>query len=121
MSRQDLIATRVAYLTVVHVCACVRVWWGQHSTDSSATVCLPSLILVIQIWRVCVRVSVCFVLLGVCVLCHLCAFCQFLWVCVCTELIKSLRSFLKVGFDPHPHMRVPGMPPSLTGIPGGKP
>uniref|UniRef100_A0A7N8XYF4 Transducin-like enhancer protein 1 n=1 Tax=Mastacembelus armatus TaxID=205130 RepID=A0A7N8XYF4_9TELE len=27
----------------------------------------------------------------------------------------------KVGFDPHPHMRVPGMPPSLTGIPGGKP
>uniref|UniRef100_A0A669BYB0 Transducin-like enhancer protein 1 n=1 Tax=Oreochromis niloticus TaxID=8128 RepID=A0A669BYB0_ORENI len=26
-----------------------------------------------------------------------------------------------VGFDPHPHMRVPGMPPSLTGIPGGKP
>lgn len=28
---------------------------------------------------------------------------------------------LQVGFDPHPHMRVPGMPPSLTGIPGGKP
>uniref|UniRef100_A0A3B3WQS2 Groucho/TLE N-terminal Q-rich domain-containing protein n=1 Tax=Poecilia mexicana TaxID=48701 RepID=A0A3B3WQS2_9TELE len=26
-----------------------------------------------------------------------------------------------VGFDPHPHMRVPGMPPSLAGIPGGKP
>ncbi|GCB73977.1 hypothetical protein scyTo_0003061 [Scyliorhinus torazame] len=26
-----------------------------------------------------------------------------------------------VGFDPHPHMRVPGMPPNLTGIPGGKP
>uniref|UniRef100_A0A8C4HS83 Groucho/TLE N-terminal Q-rich domain-containing protein n=1 Tax=Dicentrarchus labrax TaxID=13489 RepID=A0A8C4HS83_DICLA len=26
-----------------------------------------------------------------------------------------------VSFDPHPHMRVPGMPPSLTGIPGGKP
>uniref|UniRef100_A0A8C8FK33 Groucho/TLE N-terminal Q-rich domain-containing protein n=1 Tax=Oncorhynchus tshawytscha TaxID=74940 RepID=A0A8C8FK33_ONCTS len=26
-----------------------------------------------------------------------------------------------VGFDPHPHMRVPGMPPSLSGIPGGKP
>uniref|UniRef100_A0A3P8V5P6 Transducin-like enhancer protein 1 n=1 Tax=Cynoglossus semilaevis TaxID=244447 RepID=A0A3P8V5P6_CYNSE len=26
-----------------------------------------------------------------------------------------------VGFDPHPHMRVPGIPPSLTGIPGGKP
>uniref|UniRef100_A0A8C7JH23 Transducin-like enhancer protein 1 n=1 Tax=Oncorhynchus kisutch TaxID=8019 RepID=A0A8C7JH23_ONCKI len=25
------------------------------------------------------------------------------------------------GFDPHPHMRVPGMPPSLSGIPGGKP
>uniref|UniRef100_A0A668AXD9 Transducin-like enhancer protein 1 n=1 Tax=Myripristis murdjan TaxID=586833 RepID=A0A668AXD9_9TELE len=28
---------------------------------------------------------------------------------------------VSVGFDPHPHMRVPGMPPSLTGIPGGKP
>ncbi|KAM4707650.1 transducin-like enhancer protein 4 isoform 5-T5 [Discoglossus pictus] len=26
-----------------------------------------------------------------------------------------------VGFDPHHHMRVPGMPPNLTGIPGGKP
>uniref|UniRef100_A0A4W3ILU6 Groucho/TLE N-terminal Q-rich domain-containing protein n=1 Tax=Callorhinchus milii TaxID=7868 RepID=A0A4W3ILU6_CALMI len=26
-----------------------------------------------------------------------------------------------VGFDPHSHMRVPGMPPNLTGIPGGKP
>ncbi|XP_034726995.1 transducin-like enhancer protein 1 isoform X1 [Etheostoma cragini] len=26
-----------------------------------------------------------------------------------------------VGFDPHSHMRVPGMPPSLSGIPGGKP
>uniref|UniRef100_A0A8C0FJV7 TLE family member 4, transcriptional corepressor n=1 Tax=Bubo bubo TaxID=30461 RepID=A0A8C0FJV7_BUBBB len=26
-----------------------------------------------------------------------------------------------VGFDPHHHMRVPGIPPSLTGIPGGKP
>ncbi|KAJ8285419.1 hypothetical protein GJAV_G00026590 [Gymnothorax javanicus] len=26
-----------------------------------------------------------------------------------------------VGFDPHPHMRVPGMPPNLPGIPGGKP
>uniref|UniRef100_A0A8C4RIS5 TLE family member 1, transcriptional corepressor n=1 Tax=Erpetoichthys calabaricus TaxID=27687 RepID=A0A8C4RIS5_ERPCA len=26
-----------------------------------------------------------------------------------------------VGFDPHPHMRVPGIPPSLAGIPGGKP
>ncbi|XP_041756220.1 transducin-like enhancer protein 1 isoform X6 [Coregonus clupeaformis] len=26
-----------------------------------------------------------------------------------------------VGFDPHPHMRVPGMPPSLSAIPGGKP
>ncbi|XP_069786471.1 transducin-like enhancer protein 1 isoform X6 [Narcine bancroftii] len=26
-----------------------------------------------------------------------------------------------VGFDPHPHMRVPAMPPNLTGIPGGKP
>uniref|UniRef100_A0A4W5QW57 Groucho/TLE N-terminal Q-rich domain-containing protein n=1 Tax=Hucho hucho TaxID=62062 RepID=A0A4W5QW57_9TELE len=25
------------------------------------------------------------------------------------------------SFDPHPHMRVPGMPPSLSGIPGGKP
>uniref|UniRef100_A0A4W3HXD3 TLE family member 4, transcriptional corepressor n=1 Tax=Callorhinchus milii TaxID=7868 RepID=A0A4W3HXD3_CALMI len=25
-----------------------------------------------------------------------------------------------VGFDPH-HMRVPGIPPNLTGIPGGKP
>ncbi|KPP79016.1 hypothetical protein Z043_101436 [Scleropages formosus] len=26
-----------------------------------------------------------------------------------------------VGFDPHPHMRVPGIPPNLPGIPGGKP
>uniref|UniRef100_A0A8C5M8H7 TLE family member 1, transcriptional corepressor n=1 Tax=Leptobrachium leishanense TaxID=445787 RepID=A0A8C5M8H7_9ANUR len=26
-----------------------------------------------------------------------------------------------VGFDPPPHMRVPGMPPNLAGIPGGKP
>uniref|UniRef100_A0A6I8SP89 Transducin like enhancer of split 1 n=1 Tax=Xenopus tropicalis TaxID=8364 RepID=A0A6I8SP89_XENTR len=25
------------------------------------------------------------------------------------------------GFDPPPHMRVPGMPPNLAGIPGGKP
>ena len=29
--------------------------------------------------------------------------------------------FFKVGFDPHSHMRVAGLPPSLTGIPGGKP
>ncbi|XP_006717327.1 transducin-like enhancer protein 4 isoform X5 [Homo sapiens] len=26
-----------------------------------------------------------------------------------------------VGFDPHHHMRVPAIPPNLTGIPGGKP
>uniref|UniRef100_W5MUQ2 TLE family member 4, transcriptional corepressor n=1 Tax=Lepisosteus oculatus TaxID=7918 RepID=W5MUQ2_LEPOC len=26
-----------------------------------------------------------------------------------------------VGFDPHHHMRVPGIPPNLSGIPGGKP
>uniref|UniRef100_A0ACB8ERU2 Transducin-like enhancer protein 1 n=1 Tax=Sphaerodactylus townsendi TaxID=933632 RepID=A0ACB8ERU2_9SAUR len=26
-----------------------------------------------------------------------------------------------VGFDPPPHMRVPGIPPNLAGIPGGKP
>ncbi|KFW91362.1 Transducin-like enhancer protein 4, partial [Phalacrocorax carbo] len=26
-----------------------------------------------------------------------------------------------VGFDPHHHMRVPGIPPNLAGIPGGKP
>uniref|UniRef100_A0A8C7DC13 Groucho/TLE N-terminal Q-rich domain-containing protein n=1 Tax=Oncorhynchus kisutch TaxID=8019 RepID=A0A8C7DC13_ONCKI len=26
-----------------------------------------------------------------------------------------------VGFDPHHHMRVPGLPPNLSGIPGGKP
>ncbi|CAJ0947865.1 unnamed protein product [Ranitomeya imitator] len=26
-----------------------------------------------------------------------------------------------VGFDPHHHMRVSGIPPNLTGIPGGKP
>lgn len=51
----------------------------------------------------------------------LCAFCLCPWACVCTVLIKCLYSLLKVGFDPHPHMRVPGMPPSLTGIPGGKP
>lgn len=25
------------------------------------------------------------------------------------------------GFDPHPHMRAPGLPTSLTSIPGGKP
>uniref|UniRef100_A0A8B9F733 TLE family member 1, transcriptional corepressor n=1 Tax=Amazona collaria TaxID=241587 RepID=A0A8B9F733_9PSIT len=28
---------------------------------------------------------------------------------------------LHVGFDPPPHMRVPGIPPNLAGIPGGKP
>ncbi|XP_074021986.1 transducin-like enhancer protein 4 isoform X1 [Numenius arquata] len=28
---------------------------------------------------------------------------------------------VSVGFDPHHHMRVPGIPPNLTGIPGGKP
>uniref|UniRef100_A0A8C9DRX5 TLE family member 4, transcriptional corepressor n=1 Tax=Prolemur simus TaxID=1328070 RepID=A0A8C9DRX5_PROSS len=28
---------------------------------------------------------------------------------------------LWVGFDPHHHMRVPAIPPNLTGIPGGKP
>uniref|UniRef100_A0A673C727 TLE family member 1, transcriptional corepressor n=1 Tax=Sphaeramia orbicularis TaxID=375764 RepID=A0A673C727_9TELE len=33
----------------------------------------------------------------------------------------SAAAAAAVGFDPHPHMRVPGMPPSLTGIPGGKP
>ncbi|XP_076010261.1 transducin-like enhancer protein 4 isoform X9 [Genypterus blacodes] len=26
-----------------------------------------------------------------------------------------------VGFDPHHHIRVPGLPPNLSGIPGGKP
>lgn len=51
----------------------------------------------------------------------LCAFCQFSWVFVSPGLIKCLFPVQKVGFDPHPHMRVPGMPPSLTGIPGGKP
>uniref|UniRef100_A0A8C6NZK4 Groucho/TLE N-terminal Q-rich domain-containing protein n=1 Tax=Nothobranchius furzeri TaxID=105023 RepID=A0A8C6NZK4_NOTFU len=34
---------------------------------------------------------------------------------------SPMVSHHSVGFDPHPHMRVPGMPPSLTGIPGGKP
>lgn len=29
--------------------------------------------------------------------------------------------FYQVGFDPPPHMRVPGIPPNLAGIPGGKP
>uniref|UniRef100_A0A674MMI6 Transducin-like enhancer protein 1 n=1 Tax=Takifugu rubripes TaxID=31033 RepID=A0A674MMI6_TAKRU len=38
---------------------------------------------------------------------------------VCSRRVCFL--LLQVGFDPHPHMRVPGMPPSLTGIPGGKP
>uniref|UniRef100_A0A8C2ABF7 TLE family member 3, transcriptional corepressor b n=1 Tax=Cyprinus carpio TaxID=7962 RepID=A0A8C2ABF7_CYPCA len=28
---------------------------------------------------------------------------------------------LPAGFDPHPHMRAPGLPASLTSIPGGKP
>uniref|UniRef100_A0A8C2HR94 TLE family member 3, transcriptional corepressor b n=1 Tax=Cyprinus carpio TaxID=7962 RepID=A0A8C2HR94_CYPCA len=28
---------------------------------------------------------------------------------------------LPAGFDPHPHMRAPGLPTSLTSIPGGKP
>lgn len=68
----------------------------------------------------CSRVSVCFVLLSVCVLFHRLVW-TYLWVCVCTVLIKCVCSLFKVGFDPHPHMRVPGMPPSLTGIPGGKP
>ena len=27
----------------------------------------------------------------------------------------------QVGFDPHHHIRVPGLPPNLSGIPGGKP
>lgn len=26
-----------------------------------------------------------------------------------------------MGFDPHHHIRVPGLPPNLSGIPGGKP
>ncbi|KAJ3603727.1 hypothetical protein NHX12_028468, partial [Muraenolepis orangiensis] len=26
-----------------------------------------------------------------------------------------------VGFDPHHHIRVPGLPPNLSGLPGGKP
>ncbi|XP_047665085.1 transducin-like enhancer protein 3-B isoform X6 [Tachysurus fulvidraco] len=29
--------------------------------------------------------------------------------------------FLQAGFDPHPHMRAPGLPASLTSISGGKP
>lgn len=42
-------------------------------------------------------------------------------MCVFAYMMSVFAFFLKVGFDPHPHMRVPGMPPSLTGIPGGKP
>lgn len=29
--------------------------------------------------------------------------------------------FVQAGFDPHPHMRAPGLPASLTSISGGKP
>uniref|UniRef100_A0A7N8WV28 Transducin-like enhancer protein 4 n=1 Tax=Mastacembelus armatus TaxID=205130 RepID=A0A7N8WV28_9TELE len=32
----------------------------------------------------------------------------------------AVYSFV-VGFDPHHHIRVPGLPPNLSGIPGGKP
>uniref|UniRef100_A0A8C9VWF2 Transducin-like enhancer protein 4 n=1 Tax=Scleropages formosus TaxID=113540 RepID=A0A8C9VWF2_SCLFO len=35
--------------------------------------------------------------------------------------ISPQMSAAAVGFDPHHHMRVPGMPPNLSGIPGGKP
>uniref|UniRef100_A0A7N8Y426 Transducin-like enhancer protein 1 n=1 Tax=Mastacembelus armatus TaxID=205130 RepID=A0A7N8Y426_9TELE len=37
------------------------------------------------------------------------------------QMSAAAAAAVAVGFDPHPHMRVPGMPPSLTGIPGGKP
>lgn len=74
----------------------------------------------------CLRVCVSFALMSVYALFHRLVltcehFCQFSWVFVSPGLIKCLFSVQKVGFDPHPHMRVPGMPPSLTGIPGGKP
>ncbi|XP_029365623.1 transducin-like enhancer protein 4 isoform X8 [Echeneis naucrates] len=40
-------------------------------------------------------------------------------------LERTLHSFIphfhSVGFDPHHHIRVPGLPPNLSGIPGGKP
>lgn len=93
------------------------------STDSSTPVCLPTLH-GSDLDDVCPSVSVCSVLLSVCVPCH-----RTLLTCervcpkvpVSTVLIQSLCLLFKVGFDPHPHMRVPGMPPSLTGIPGGKP
>lgn len=99
----------------------------REERRSIPTMCLLSVIVVIQNKQLCacLKVSVCFVLMSVCVLFHrlvlTCVFCQLPWLCVCTELIKCLFSVPKVGFDPHPHMRVPGMPPSLTGIPGGKP
>ncbi|XP_016090673.1 protein groucho-1-like isoform X3 [Sinocyclocheilus grahami] len=34
---------------------------------------------------------------------------------------SPMMSVLQAGFDPHPHMRAPGLPTSLTSIPGGKP
>lgn len=103
-------------------CKCMSDW-GCTSTDSSASVFADSLDLSFT-EGVCARVSVCFMIISVCVLFHrlvlTSAVCRYLWVCVCIVFKKCLL-FLKVGFDPHPHMRVPGMPPSLTGIPGGKP
>lgn len=35
--------------------------------------------------------------------------------------VECVLLLLQAGFDPHPHMRAPGLPASLTSIPGGKP
>uniref|UniRef100_A0A6D2X1H0 TLE family member 3, transcriptional corepressor n=1 Tax=Takifugu rubripes TaxID=31033 RepID=A0A6D2X1H0_TAKRU len=37
-----------------------------------------------------------------------------------SPIVSYLRG-CRAGFDPHPHMRAPGLPASLTSIPGGKP
>uniref|UniRef100_A0A672J793 Transducin-like enhancer protein 1 n=1 Tax=Salarias fasciatus TaxID=181472 RepID=A0A672J793_SALFA len=117
----------------VLLCVCVRVrdtaeGCGGAQVLIAGLPCVCRLLhLSFRLGRVCVPESVCLRCAHEC-LCSLpqvsidlCAHCQFPWVCVCTALMKRLCFLLKVGFDPHPHMRVPGMPPSLTGIPGGKP
>lgn len=100
--------------------------------------CLPTLKVVSVTCRVCVCVclracvlkSVCLPCARECLCCvshvciNMCAFANVIGMCVCVCVLCHVMffcSFLQVGFDPHPHMRVPGMPPSLTGIPGGKP
>lgn len=102
MSEQHLIATQVVYS------AAARVFVGRWAVQAQTA--LP---------------CVCIVLTSVCALFHrlilTCPLCAFSHEHVFALYSENMLFLVKVAFDPHPHMRVPGMPPSLTGIPGGKP